>query len=268
MEEKRTRKKFQKEVHTLIVGFGFSVITLLRELEKSGHDYTLISEGKTIWEHLHDKDKLHFDLVSSYHTSVLTEDQVKDAHLEDFFPTAHENYDYHQRIMAPFRDKVTRDRVVSVDNHPDRSIVYCQSGTIYKAINVVFATGLSRPQNNAIKNLDLSTTQGKTVVFDMIGDTTNMMCSWLVPQGNKVILLNNGFVALDKVSQSLDILILRCHAYSDALPCKTYSPLTTLSFVCSSFRWKRPAQRIGMFPLRVPAWVKDIRLIFRRWRPT
>jgi len=36
------------------------------------------------------------------------------------------------------------------------------------------------------------------VVFTIIGDTTNMMCSWLAPQGNKIILLNNGFVALDK----------------------------------------------------------------------
>lgn len=113
----------QQEVHTLIVGFGFSVITLLRELEKSGHAYTLISEGKTIWEHLHDNDKLNFDLVSSYHTSVLTEDQVKDPYLEDFFPTATDNYEYHRRIMAPFRDKVTHDRVISVDNFADHSIV-------------------------------------------------------------------------------------------------------------------------------------------------
>ena len=36
------------------------------------------------------------------------------------------------------------------------------------------------------------------MVFNAIGDTTNMMLARLVPQGNEIILLNNGFVNLDK----------------------------------------------------------------------
>eukprot|EP00985_Skeletonema_marinoi_P015819 scaffold8274_cov157-Skeletonema_marinoi.AAC.4 len=188
------------EVGTLIVGFGFSVITLLRELEKSGHDnYTLISEGKTIWEHLHDNDKLHFDLVSSYVTSVLTEDQVANPAAEDYFPTARWYYEYHMRIMEPFRDKVVKGRVCRVENYSSYSVAYTDDGRVYKATNIVFGTGFNRPHNEVLKTLDVKGITNKTVVFNMIGDSTNMMLSWLVPQDNKVILLNNGMVTLDKM---------------------------------------------------------------------
>ncbi len=186
------------EIDTLIVGFGFSAIPLLRELEARGQSYTLLSEGTPIWQQLAAADRLDFDLVSSFHASFYVQDQVAADVVDNYYPTAREFYEYHERLFADFRHRVTEDRVVSVDNHSSYSLVHTSSGTVYRARNLVFATGLGRPQNETIKELDLDALEGQTLVFNAIGDTTNMMLARAVPQGNRVILLNNGFINLDK----------------------------------------------------------------------
>lgn len=185
-------------VDTLIVGFGFSVIPLLRELEARGQSYTLLSEGQPIWQQLAASDKLNFDLVSSFHASFYVPDQVEAGVIENYYPTAREFFEYHERLFAEFRPKVVEDRVESVESHPSHCLVQTRSGKTYEAKRLVFATGLGRPQNETIKELDIDAIEGKTVVFNAIGDTTNMMLARLVPQGNEIILLNNGFVNLDK----------------------------------------------------------------------
>ncbi len=185
-------------VSTLIVGFGFSVIPLLRELEARGQEYVLLSNGEPIWQQLAANDRLDFDLVSSFHASFYAQDQVAADVVENYYPTAREFHAYHERLFAKYRHKVLDERVVSVDNHGHYSHVHTESGTTYHASSVVFATGLGRPQNETIKDLDLSEIEGETLVFNGIGDTTNMMLAKAVPQGNKVVLLNNGFVNLDK----------------------------------------------------------------------
>ncbi len=184
--------------HTLIIGFGFSVIPLLRELEARGQEYTLLSNGEPIWQQLAASDRLDFDLVSSFHASYYAEDQVAADVVDNYYPTAREFFEYHERLFAKYRHRVVDERVVSVDNHGSYSNVHTQSGTVYRASSVVFATGLGRPQNETIKELDLAEIEGETLVFNGIGDTTNMMLAKTVPQGNKVVLLNNGFVNLDK----------------------------------------------------------------------
>ena len=65
------------EVPTLIVGFGFAVIPLLRELDARGQPYTLISHGTPIWQQLAAAGRLDFDLVSSFHASYYGHDQVE-----------------------------------------------------------------------------------------------------------------------------------------------------------------------------------------------
>ncbi|MCA9550110.1 MAG: hypothetical protein KC933_08750 [Myxococcales bacterium] len=185
-------------VETLIIGFGFSAIPLLRELEARGQPYTLLSHGTPIWQQLAASDRLEFDLVSSFHASFYVQDQVAAGVIDNYYPTAREFYEYHERIFAPFRDKIIDDYVVSVDNHTEHSVVCTSSGKVYEARNVVFATGLGRPQNETIKELDLRGIEGQTLVFNTIGDTANMMVARAVAQGNKVILLNDGFVNLDK----------------------------------------------------------------------
>src|SRR5215831_8544339 len=54
----------------LIIGFGFSAIPLIRELESDGIDYVVISSGESIWDKLEKHGRLDFDLVSSMHTSL------------------------------------------------------------------------------------------------------------------------------------------------------------------------------------------------------
>lgn len=186
------------EVETLIVGFGFSVIPLLRELEAREQPYTLLSDGEPIWQQLAAKGRLGFDLVSSFHASFYVEDQVRAGVIDNYYPTAQEFYEYHERLFAEFRHRLTPDRVVSVDNHASHSTVTTASGKVYRTRNLVFSTGLGRPQNETIKELDLDEIEGQTLVFSAIGDTTNMMLARAVPQGNRVVLLNNGFVNLDK----------------------------------------------------------------------
>ena len=187
-----------QEVETLIVGFGFSVIPLLRELEARKQPYTLISEGTPIWQQLADKGRLDFDMVSSFHASFYSQDQVAAGTVESYYATARQFYEYNEQLLTQFRHRVIEDRVASVENHASHSLVRTTRGRTYKAHNVVFATGLTRPQNETIKNFDVSSLRNQTVVFGGTSDTINMMVARTVAQGNRVILLNNGFITLDK----------------------------------------------------------------------
>ena len=185
-------------VDILIIGFGYSVIPLLRELELRGQSYTIVSEGMSIWQHLAHKERLDFDLVSSFHGSVYSFDQVEADVTEDYYPTSREFYEYQEVLFSRYYQHVVEDTVTLVENHAAHSAVHTARGQCYEAGHVVFATGLSRPQNETIKNLDLREIHDQTIVFGSAGDTTNMMMARAVAQGNRVILVNNGFVALDK----------------------------------------------------------------------
>ena len=188
----------QIPVDILIIGFGYSVIPLLRELEERGQTYTLVSEGLPIWQQLASKKRLDFDLVSSFHGSIYAPDQVEADVADDYYPTSREFYEYQEILFSRYRHRIVEDTVTLVENHEDHSLVHTARGRCYVAGNVVFATGLTRPQNETIKNLDLREIHDKTVVFGSAGDTTNMMMARAIAQGNKVILVSNGFVALDK----------------------------------------------------------------------
>ena len=188
-----------QEVEILIVGFGFSVIPLLRELEARKQQYTLISEGDTIWQQLASRDRLDFDMVSSFHASFYAEDQVKAGTVESYYATARDFYEYNQKLYSQFKHRVIEDRVASVENHPTHSLVRTTRGRSYRAQKLVFATGLTRPQNETIKSFDVTCLKDKTLVFGGTSDTINMMVSRAVAQGNRVILLNNGFITLDKI---------------------------------------------------------------------
>ena len=95
-----------KETDVLLVGFGFSAIPLLRELDLSGVNYTIMSEQDgSIWASLSRSGGLDFDLVSSYYTSFYTFDLVEDFS-EDRYPTAQEFYDMHRRYYRKYQDRI------------------------------------------------------------------------------------------------------------------------------------------------------------------
>ena len=198
MSDSHLRESEIVDVENLVVGFGYSAIPLLREFDLRGQPYTIISAGPSIWEQLEAADRLCFDLVSSFHSSFYSFAQVNRDVEEDYYPTAREFYEHHLELFAPYRDRIVHDKVVHVDNYDDYSLVQTASGRSYRARNLVFATGLGRPQNETIKELDVREIEGKTVVLGTMGDTANMMVARLLPQDNRVIVLHNGFQALDK----------------------------------------------------------------------
>ena len=74
----------------LIIGFGFSAIPLIRELEKDGINYAVVSNGDgSIWEKLERHGRLDFDLVSSMHSSLYSFELVN-REAKDRYPTSKE----------------------------------------------------------------------------------------------------------------------------------------------------------------------------------
>eukprot|EP00457_Paulinella_chromatophora_P003095 gb/GEZN01003100.1/.p1 GENE.gb/GEZN01003100.1/~~gb/GEZN01003100.1/.p1 ORF type:complete len:699 (+),score=78.63 gb/GEZN01003100.1/:95-2191(+) len=196
----------------LIVGFGFSVVPLVRELELRGTKYTILSTPGTVWEALNQRPRgLSFDLVSSFHASFYTFDQISLDIIRDHFPLATDYLKYQRRLFKQWGKHVVDEVVESVTNihvsDPDLSysVVQTKSGRTFRAHFLVLAPGFTRSNDkwtgfpDALKTslLDVS---DQTVVLDFMGDTANMQIARAVAQGNRVIVLNDGFVALEKMT--------------------------------------------------------------------
>ncbi len=189
-----------KSVKTIIVGFGFSCIPLLRELDLSNDEYLIITDPLpgSIWPKLDQHHRLDFDLVTSYYTSFYTFDIVKNFNQEsDRYPLAKEFYDYQVKYREKYKDQIIGDHVEKVENHEGYSLVYTTSGKIYKATFLIFSTGFKRKLNKYLYDFDYSV-KNKTIVFDSLGDSSNLMISKLVAH-NKIICVSNGIWVLDKI---------------------------------------------------------------------
>jgi hypothetical protein len=187
-----------KETDVLLVGFGFSAVPLLRELDRSGVDYTIVSEKDgSVWARLDRSGGIDFDLVSSYYTSFYTFDLVEDFS-EDRYPTAREFYDMHLRYYRKYQDRIVDDRVTLIENARDHSIVHTASGERFRAKHVVISTAYRRRVVDSLTTFDCSIRR-QTVVLDTIGDSANLLIAKLVTGDNRIICLQNGFLALDKM---------------------------------------------------------------------
>ena len=196
--------QYDREVKTIIVGFGFSCVPLLRELDREGDEYMIISEKipNPIWANLERNGRLDFDLVSSYSTSFYSFDQAQrfkeEGRAEDVYTTAGEFRAMHLRYYAQYQDRIVEDQVLCIDNHDGYSVIHTEGGKVYRAVNVVVSTGFRRNIHDALNKFDYDTT-GKTLVFNTIGDSSNLMIAKLIAKGNRIICLGNGFNALDKM---------------------------------------------------------------------
>lgn len=222
-----------KETDVLLVGFGFSAIPLLRELDLSGVNYTILSEKDgSVWAALTRSGGLDFDLVSSYYTSFYTFDLVEDFG-EDRYPTAREFYDMHLRYYRKYQDRIIVDRVTLIENQSDHSIVHTRSGECFRAKHVVISTAFRRRVVDSLTTFDCSI-RDKTVVFDTIGDSANLLISKLVTGDNRIVCLQNGFLALDKLfymgdtTYSLDQL--EAHQTARSFP-RLYGAVINFNFV-------------------------------------
>src|SRR5215467_14344746 len=115
-------------IDVVVVGFGFSAVPLIRELESTGTDFKIISaEDNSVWDNLNKSGRLDFDLVSSYLTSFYSFDLVEQFE-KDSYPSATQFYEMHRKWRKVYADKIVRDVVTMVDNFHDHSVVYTQSG--------------------------------------------------------------------------------------------------------------------------------------------
>lgn len=181
-----------------IIGFGFTAVPLVRELEATGTDYQIISDnGENVWTNLNKKERLDFDLVTNYLSSFYSFDLVKN-YDKDYYPTASEFFEMHKRLRKEYEDKILRDVVKRVDNFKDYSEIVTESGKTIKARHVVFSTGFQRSIHTNLTDIDYNVSN-KTFVLDTIGDSANLIMSNLIPRNNKIIIRTNGFLPLDKV---------------------------------------------------------------------
>jgi hypothetical protein len=184
----------------LIIGFGFSAIPLIRELERDGVDYVVVSGGEgSIWDRLERHGRLDFDLVSSMHTSLYSFELVN-RDTQDRYLTSKEYAAFIKKYLAQYNSKVVRDWVVSIENYSAHSIVRTQTGKVFRANHLVISTAFKRNMNRVLNEFDYASARGKTVAITAIGDSVNLMISKLIPNKSRIVLVTNGSLFLDKLS--------------------------------------------------------------------
>src|SRR5262249_51361737 len=174
----------------LIVGFGFSVIPLIRELERDGINFTIVSSRGSIWERLEQHNRLDFDLVSSMHSSLYSFELVNHDP-SDRYPTAREFHVFIQKYLSLYRSRVIDDFVTLVENHASHSIVYTQSGRIFETKHLIVATAFRRKMNQLLNEFDYGSVKNQTIAFTGMGDSINLMISKLIPYNNRIVLITN-----------------------------------------------------------------------------
>lgn len=184
---------------TLIVGFGLTAIPLIRELEREGRPYTVISSGGSVWDQLERMGRLDFDLVSSYMSSVFSFEQLVSQRTKSEYPTSREFHEIIAKYKRRYGERVIDDWVTEIVNHPSHSVVRTRSGRVYEAEHVVLATAFRRKISDTIFDFDFEGAKDETIVLAHMGDSANLILSKLLPRGNRIILLNDGFFCLDKM---------------------------------------------------------------------
>lgn len=240
-----------------IIGFGFSAIPLIRELERTKTEYKIISEkDDSVWDKLDKSGNLDFNLVSSYQTSFYSFDLVKDCQ-KNHYPTAKQFYEMQKRWRAVYEDKVIRDLVIRIDNFKDHSLITTSSGQTFQARSVVIATGFGRFMNSFLNEFDYNVSN-KTFVLGGMGDSINLILAKLIPNNNKVIIRGNGFSPLDQQNTvagkrfSLDQMESHNFRYF------SHEKYNELMLSCINNKATNPSLLGNQFPLikRDYSWVK------------
>jgi hypothetical protein len=183
----------------LIIGFGLSAIPLIRELERDGINYAIVSNGESIWDKLEKHERLDFDLVSSMHTSVYSFELVN-RDTKDRYPTSKDFLSFVRKYLTQYSSKVMKDWVTLVENHSSNSIVHTQGGRIFATKHLVISTAFKRRMNQLLNEFDYASARSKTIAMTAMGDSVNLMISKLIPYNNRIVLITNGFILLDKLS--------------------------------------------------------------------
>jgi hypothetical protein len=188
------------KIDTLIIGFGMTAIPLIRELERTGRAYKVVSSGAgSIWDQLAAAGRLDFDLVSSYMSTFYSFELARSKNTVSRYPTSREYHEHIKRYQAEFGANLVDDWVTDVVNHETGSRVHTKSGAVYEARHLVFATAFRRLIHDAVLDYDFAAAKQRTIVLTHIGDSANLVVAKLFANGNRIILVNNGFFCLDKL---------------------------------------------------------------------
>ena len=157
-------------MEVLIIGFGFSAIPLIRELERDGINYAVVSNGEgSIWDRLEKHGRLDFDLVSSVHSSLYSFELVNRA-AKDRYPTSKEYFAFIRKYLTQYSSKVIKDWVTSVENHSTHSIVRTQNGRILETKHLVISTAFKRKINQLLNEFDYASAKNKTIAITAMGE--------------------------------------------------------------------------------------------------
>ena len=89
--------------------------------------------------------------------------------------------------------------MTSVENHSTHSIVRTQNGRIFETKHLVISTAFKRKMNQLLNEFDYASAKNKTIAITAMGDSVNLMISKLIPYNNRIVLVTNGFMLLDKL---------------------------------------------------------------------
>src|ERR1700704_204263 len=118
--------------------------------------------------------------------------------IKDCYPTSKEYLAFIRKYLTQYRSKVIKDWVTSVENHSTHSIVRTQNGRIFETKHLVISTAFKRKMNQLLNEFDYASAKNKTLAITAMGDSVNLMISKLIPYNNRIVLITNGFILLDK----------------------------------------------------------------------
>src|SRR5262245_33535191 len=188
----------------LIIGFGFSAIPLIRELESDGIDYVVVSSGESIWDKLEKHGRSDFDMVSSMHTSLYSFELVNRDAKDRYLPSK-EFRSFIKTYLTQYSSKVIEDWVTLVENYSSHSIIRTRSSRVFEAKHLVVSTAFKRKMNQLLNEFDYDSAKNKTIAITSMGDSVNLTISKLIAYNNRIVLITNGFMLLDKLSFYNDV---------------------------------------------------------------
>src|ERR1700704_1450288 len=127
--------------------------------------------------------------------------------IKDCYPTSKEYLAFIRKYLTQYRSKVIKDWVTSVENHSTHSIVRTQNGRIFETKHLVISTAFKRKMNQLLNEFDYASAKNKTIAITAMGDSVNLMISKLIPYNNRIVLVTNGFMLLDKLVFYHDITV-------------------------------------------------------------
>src|SRR5262245_66625550 len=138
-------------------------------------------------------------MVSSMHTSLYSFELVQRDAKDRYLPSA-EYAAFIKKYLDRHSERLISDWVTAIENHAQHSIVRTQSGRTFRAKHVVVATAFRHIMNRLLNEFDYASARNQAIAITAMGDSVNLMISKLIPYGNRIIMITDGFLLVDKLA--------------------------------------------------------------------